>query len=79
MYDIPTFYQFGDDVCCLLAWFFLHRILSLSNPKCTKVNWTTLRNPFSEISFYTLVLRKIFFFALFPISFLQNALTSLKK
>ena len=41
-----------------LAWFFLYRFLSLSNPKCTKVHWTTLRNPFSKILFFTLVLCK---------------------
>ena len=45
-----------------VAWFFLYRILSLWNSKCTKVNWTTLRNPF-----FTLVLCKKLIFS----SFLQ--------
>ena len=51
-----------------VAWLFFHRILSLSNPICTKVNWTLLRNPFSKNYFFSHFLQT---------SYLQNALTSL--
>ena len=51
-----------------VAWLFLHTILSLSNPKCTKVNWTLLRNPFSKNNFFS---------HFFTTSYLQNALISL--
>ena len=46
-----------------IAWLFLHRSLSASNPKCRKANNAFLWNPFAKISFCTMVFCKKLIFS----------------
>ena len=68
-----------------LAWLFLLRSLSPSNPKCRKANDALLRNPFAKISFCTLVICKKLIFCsilqphMFKMLQLPHFLTFLQK